>query len=89
VFAGKVPFYYYLKTAKFSANGQLQGITAFHTTRDVTAFLPVEEFGRDRFLAMVDYGHFFITRLPSGKLVNVILVSDQQGEQFAVKGKPG
>lgn len=89
MFTAKVPFYYYLKTATFSADGLLQAVTAFHTTRDVMSFTPVEEFGREKFLSMVEYGHYFITRLPpSGEVVNVILVDGPAGEGFVVKGKP-
>ncbi|MCX6055326.1 MAG: hypothetical protein NTZ74_10510 [Chloroflexi bacterium] len=52
------------------------------------SFLPTEKFGRDQFLEMVEYGHVFMTRLKTDKLLIITLDMGASGEQFAVHGKP-
>jgi len=88
MFKAKNYNYYYIKAADFSADKLLQGITAFRTTVKMDSFLPTEQFGRDQFLEMIEYGHIFMTRLKDEKLVRITLDKGASGEQFAVHGKP-
>lgn len=88
MFKAKDFFYYYIKTADFSANHLLQGITAFRTTAQMDSFLPTEQFDRGKFLEMIEYGHIFMTRVKDGKLVRLTLDKVASGEQFAIHGKP-
>lgn len=88
MFKAKNLFYYYIKTAEFTADRRLQEITAFRTTAHMDSFLPTEKFDRDQFLEMVEYEHVFMTRLKTDKLVRITLDMGASGEKFAVHGKP-
>ncbi len=88
MFKAKNIFYYYIKTAEFSTDNLLQGVTAFRTTAHMDSFLPTEQFGRDQFLEMIDYGHIFMTGAKDNKLVRITLDKVTCGEQFAIHGKP-